>query len=245
MNHNGCKVIAHRGASAYAPENTMPAFQLAMEQGADGIELDVQMTRDGELVVVHDERLGRTVDLDGYVYEIDWAVLSHADAGGWFHSQYRGTRIPRLEEVIRHFAGTLLNIELKNSVVDYVGLEVRILQLIDHYGLYDRVVVSSFNHESMAILKQLDARVKTGLLFDAVLHDPVRYAISAGADCLHPACHALRMGQLDQLTANGIQVNTWTVDDEQVMRVLCQTPVSWIITNYPDRLRRIMDTLKP
>ena len=129
------KVIAHRGASADAPENTMRAFEQAMLFGADGIELDVQLTRDGELVVIHDETLDRTTTGRGSVYSYTFAELRTLDAGSWFARSTKPERIPHLQEVFDLLAGTdiLLNVELKNDVVLYDGIEAKLCALLAAY----------------------------------------------------------------------------------------------------------------
>ena len=154
------KVWGHRGASGVAPENTLPAFDLARRMGADGVELDVQLSADGRLVVIHDETLDRTTTGSGPVAARTLDELRTLDAGRGL-AGYAGARIPTLDEVFELFAGTpvVVNVELKNSVVAYPGLEEKVLALVAAAGMADRVLLSTFNHLSLVRLVELDAAV--------------------------------------------------------------------------------------
>lgn len=146
-------IFAHRGASGDCPENTMPAFKKAIEDGADGIELDVQMTKDGRIVVIHDETLDRTTSLKGFVKDTAYDKIRTADAAGKWKDAFKGVRIPLLSDVLRFAerADFLINIELKNSVFRYEGMEEEVIKKVRYYGLEKRVIFSSFNHESLAV----------------------------------------------------------------------------------------------
>ena len=148
------KVWGHRGASGVAPENTLPAFDLARRMGADGVELDVQLSADGRLVVIHDETLDRTTTGSGPVAARTLDELRTLDAGRGL-AGYAGARIPTLDEVFELFAGTpvVVNVELKNSVVAYPGLEEKVLALVAAAGMADRVLLSTFNHLSLVRLR--------------------------------------------------------------------------------------------
>ena len=181
------RVFGHRGASGYAPENTIEAFRLAAEQGADGVELDVQMSRDGELVVAHDETVDRVSDGTGRIAGMTLAELKKLNFNRT-HPEYARTEIPTLREVfdLLRPTGLDINIELKNSLIDYPGLEKRVVDLAAEAFDFDRIIFSSFSHASMLRVKAIDPRLVCGLLYDASLIEPWEYALRLGMDALHP-----------------------------------------------------------
>ena len=159
------KIFAHRGASRYAPENTLPAFALAAEQGADGVELDVHLTRDDQLVVIHDETLERTTDGAGWVKDCTLAQLQALSAANGMDG-FAGTRVPTLRQVLEQLrpTGLLVNIELKTSVIWYAGIEQKTLELVRDLGMADRVIYSSFNHYSIQQVRARDPSARTAYL---------------------------------------------------------------------------------
>ncbi|MGB8956324.1 MAG: glycerophosphodiester phosphodiesterase [Tumebacillaceae bacterium] len=236
------KNLAHRGASAAAPENTMAAFRLAEQMGADGIELDVHLTRDGVPVVIHDEWLDRTTSGKGLVAEHTLAGIRALDAGAWFGDAFAGEKVPTLEEVIRAFGRRMFfNIELKNSYLPMPTLEHRTIALLRHYRLERGVLVSSFNHQSMHLFRQLAPDIPTGLLFDCVLVEAPPYAKSLGAAALNPYYMCVTQERVQEAHANGLGINVWTVNDADDMKQMIELGVDAIITNHPDRLRALMN----
>ena len=154
---------AHRGASGYFPENTMLSFRKALELGATGIETDVQMSSDGVLLLIHDEDVTRTTNGSGLVKDFTNADLNNLDAGSWFSQNYKGEKIPTAEELII-FAkenNLLLNLELKNSVIIYPGIEEKIIEMIFKYKYENKVILSSFNHYSMVRCKKISKKIKS------------------------------------------------------------------------------------
>jgi glycerophosphoryl diester phosphodiesterase len=234
--------LAHRGASGSTPENTMEAFQAAQGMGADGFEFDVQMTRDGVPVVIHDELLNRTTNGHGYVHSHTWAELQALDAGSWYGSSFAGAKIPTLEEVMDAFGSSMvLNIELKNSIFPMPQLEERTLELIRRYQIEERVIVSSFHHGSMQKFHELAPDIPTGLLYDCVIVGAVDYAKRLGARALHPFFATVQPNLIAEAHAAGLMVNVWTVNEEDHMKLAARAGVDAIITNYPDRLKGILE----
>jgi glycerophosphoryl diester phosphodiesterase len=237
------QVWAHRGFSKVAPENTMAAFNLAARAGADGVELDVQMTRDGVLVVIHDERLERTTDGGGWVKDYTWVEVKSLDAGSWFSPAYRGERVPSLREVLEWIRDTdmVVNIELKNSVVRYRGMEEKGVEEVERLGLERRVVFSSFNHESLRQLHLYRPQLELAALYDKPLFEPWNYALHLGVTGLHPHHSLVTEKMVTSCRAYGIRVRTYTVDHSNLMRRFLAVGVDAVITNLPDRLRRLRD----
>jgi glycerophosphoryl diester phosphodiesterase len=235
--------LAHRGASGYAPENTMAAFCMAKEMGADGFEFDVQITKDGVPVVIHDEALVRTTGALGYVFEHTFEEIRRLDAGLWYGKEFAGEKIPSLEEVLQAYGDLFLNLELKNAYFDMPGLEEKTVGLIRKYGVERNVIVSSFHHGSMQKFHRLAPDIKTGLLYDCVLTDAAGYAKRLGASALHPFFATVKQDMVTEAHAGGLMVNVWTVNDAEHMRLCVAAGVDAVITNYPDRMRNVLNMM--
>lgn len=237
-------VYGHRGASGYAPENTLESFDMAAKMGAYGVELDVQLTRDGELVVAHDEWLERVSEGHGFLKDHTLAELKRLHFNKTF-PEFENARIPTLREVYELLkpTGLHINAELKNSVFDYPQLEHRVLELAAECGISDRVIYSSFNHHSMLRMKALDASATCGLLYEGVLVRPWEYAKTLGMDALHPQFCETLMNREECSEAHrlGLTVNTWTVNGELELGMVIAAGADGIITNYPDRALRLLE----
>lgn len=228
-------VFAHRGASGYAPENTLEAFELAVRMGADGVELDVHLSSDGELVVIHDEKVDRTTNGTGYVQDLTLAQLKALDASNGKEA-YRGAKIPTLAEVydLLRDTGLHVNVEIKTDQIMYPDIEKKCLALEREKGMTGRVLYSSFNHYTIANVLKLDPDAKTGLLYMSGLYEPWVYAKAVGATHIHPFYPSIFLPGLPAgCQENGVGINAWTVNDAGVMEQCVQLGVG-IITDYPD-----------
>lgn len=234
--------FAHRGASAECPENTMAAFRRSLELGATGIETDVQMTKDGQLVLIHDEALDRTTNGTGYVKDSTLEQLRSLDAGSWFEKNFAGEPLPTLEELLQLLQGQdiVLNIELKNSIVLYPGMEEKVIAAIRSFDMSHQVVLSSFNHYSLAYCKQLAPEIRTGILYMEGLYRPWDYAASLGATALHAHHYAVLPEFVAEAAAYGMDYHPFTVNDPRQMTALIDAGVSGIITDYPDVLAGLL-----
>ena len=244
--------FAHRGASHDAPQNTLAAFRLALEMGADGVELDVQVSKDGEAVVIHNPTVDATTDGQGAVKDKTLAELKELDAGSWFDApsinsgrrQFAGQRIPTLQEVIVEIGHQLLlNIELKTRVLGSAGLTAEVVRLIEDHNLVHRAVVSSFDPFALRRVKRLNPRINTGLLYFFDLPaNPVRALLIALADpdALHPEKRLVTREYIAWARERGYRVNAWTVDEPAEMKRLIALGVDSIITNRPDALRKVL-----
>ncbi len=239
------RVYGHRGASGYAPENTLEAFELAARQGAHGIELDVHMSRDGELVVAHDETVDRVSDGTGRLRDLSLLELKRLRFNKT-HPEYRDARIPTLGEVFELLDGfgIRINVELKNNLVDYPDMEKRCVELAARMGMTDRVIYSSFNHHSLVRVKAIDPSIYCGILYECAMVRPWEYAKALGMNALHPHFSELRVpGECDKAHALGLDVNPWTVNEEEHIRMTFDAGADWVITNYPDRALAVLATL--
>jgi glycerophosphoryl diester phosphodiesterase len=236
------KVWAHRGASGSAPENTLPAFEMAIEQGADGLEFDVQLTRDDYVVVIHDETLERTTNGNGWVADHSLEDLKRLDASAG-REGFAGVRIPTLEELFGLVAGAdvRLNVELKNSRIPYQGMEERVVALIDRFGLRDRIILSSFDHNSLRGLAEAGVGLPLGVLYSEPLWRPWNYAVKLGASALHPSLAATRHKTVERSHENGLEVNVWTVNEAEDMLRVAECGADALITNHPEVARGVLD----
>jgi glycerophosphoryl diester phosphodiesterase len=236
-------VIAHRGASAYAPENTLAAFNLALDMGADGVELDVSLSKDGVPIVLHDDTVDRTTNGRGAVNQMTLAQIKELDASVKFE-KYRGERIPTLEEVLRAVTPrATVNVELKNFAVKTDGSEAAVLAAIENTGALDKVMVSSFNPLALRRMCQLDPRIPRGLLYSPSLPVYLRRAWLrplAHPTALHPHYSTITREFVAWARGKGYKINTWTVDDPAEMKHLIELGVDAIMTNKPDVLRKIV-----
>ena len=235
--------IAHRGFSGMYPENTMLAFREAMKAGCHGIETDVQMSKDGVLVICHDELLDRTSNGTGLLKDYTYDELINFDFGIKFSPEFQGEKIPTLEELLQFAKENhiFLNLELKNGLFPYNGIEKKVIELIYKYDFKDSVILSSFNHFSMIKCKDIDSSIKTGLLYEGTFVDIEKYCKNIGADALHPQYFSLLDAELTKkIQDEGIMINTYTVNHEIHMEALLDLKVNAIITNYPDKLSKIM-----
>lgn len=213
-------ILAHRGASGYAPENTLEAFSLSMEMGADGFELDVHLSRDGELIVIHDETVDRTTNGTGRIIDMTLSEIKQLNASNHV-SGYQNVKIPTLGEVfdLIQDSSHIVNVEIKTDNIFYPNLLQKCLDLEIKKRMQGRVIYSSFNHYTIRDLKQISPHSKAGLLYEAIIPDPWHYAKLLGADFIHPsAANVFVPGLVENTTKHGIGVNLWTINEPDVMR---------------------------
>ncbi len=230
------EVWAHRGNSCQFPENTLEAFESALSLGADGLELDVHFTSDEQIVVTHDESIERVSDGVGRVADQTLAQLRSYNFHKTKPEAVQVAKIPLLSEVLELVKPTqaMINIEIKSGIVLYKGIEKATWELVRDFGMQDRILFSSFNHFSLATLKQIDFHAKIGLLYSEAMVDPALYAKHVKADAIHPfypTCFA--PGVMEGCREENIDVNPWTVDDPEMMCSLKKQGVHAIITNDP------------
>lgn len=234
------KIFAHRGYSGNYPENTMLAFKKAIECGVDGIELDVQLTKDGEVVIIHDETIDRTTTGQGYVADYIYEELEKLDASYKF-KDCGFNKIPTLKEYFELVKDLKLitNIELKTGVNQYLGIEEKVWEMIKEYKLEDRVIISSFNHFSVMRMKKIAPQLKYGFLSEDWIIDAGKYTHSHGVQCYHPSYNNLISEVIDELKKYDLEINTWTVNEEKDMEYLYSKGIDVIITNYPELAKEV------
>jgi len=230
--------IAHRGASADFPENTLAAFEAAIKAGADMCELDIQRSADGALVVIHDDTVNRTTDGTGKVGSMTLAELQRLDAGSRRSNDFAGEKIPTLDEVFDLVDGRCgLNIELKAH-----GVEEEVCRIIRERSAERTAVVSSFEWDWLMRVKKIAPEIRIGVLADCAPSRMMAAAARLSAWAIHPEAKLVKPEVCATAHRLGYQVYTWTVDDREEMRRLIAVGVDGIMTNYPARLRSVLES---
>jgi glycerophosphoryl diester phosphodiesterase len=235
-------ILAHRGASAHAPENTLAAFQRAIDDGAPAIELDAKLSREGVVVVMHDATVDRTTDGHGFVRSLSLSRLRSLDAGSWFDSTFRGERIPTLDEVFTHFGGrVLINVELTNYTSPFDQLVPKVALLVKKHRLQENVLLSSFYPHNLSTARRLMPEVPRGLLaFPGFKGDWQRLVgrfMSLQAE--HPHISDVTHRYVDAIHARGRMAYVYTANSQAEMRRLFEAGVDGIFTDDPALALRV------
>ncbi len=232
------RIIAHRGASAYAPENTMASFEKARELGADMIELDIHRTLDGHIVVIHDPDTDRTTGVVNKIRFMKLSDIRKLDAGSWMSEKFKDERIPTLYEVLKWAKDKIqVNIEIKSD-----GCEKKVVKMVEKLDMTDQVIVSSFHHEYLLKIKELNPEIHTGALVGDINSkaDLDKIIEACRPDAVNPRYIAVTRTIVKAAHKRGLAVNVYTVDDPVTMKRLIKYGVDGIITNYPDVLDGIL-----
>jgi glycerophosphoryl diester phosphodiesterase len=231
--------MAHRGWSGKAPENTMAAVKMALDApNVNTIEIDIQLSKDGVPILFHDFTLERTTNGYGLVHEHNFEQLLQLDAGSWFSAKYSNEKIPTLEEVLVEVKNRCkLNIELKTAANLHPYIERKVVDLIQQYGMESSVMITSFEHEVIKNIKELDPSIKTGIIIwgkPTLLEEQLR---ETGATVLSIGYHYLTAEFVSSFMKKGISFVAWTVDDHDAIKAVQQIHEDIAIcTNFPDRV---------
>lgn len=232
-------IFAHRGASGTHPENTMAAFEAAVRLGADGIELDVQMTKDGEIVIIHDETVNRTTNGKGAIERMTYAEIAELDAGCWFHPHFSGEKILTLDEFFTWAKGNNLqiNIELKTNKVPYHGIEQKVLKLIDMHKMRGRVIISSFNIDSIDRVIKLNPYIAAAGLVWRIPREAVKTAKKLGLTALHTQVSFALSHYGKEAIDSGMLLRLYTINDMKEWNRVKRSgvPIEAIMTDFPER----------
>lgn len=238
------EIYAHRGASGYAPENTLSAYAMAFDKyGADGIEIDVHYTSDGQMVVIHDFDLSRTTNGSGMVFAKTFKEIRELSAGSRYSEAYADERIPTLNEVLELVADRKgkIDIELKAGSFIYPNIEERVIQAVYKYGLEKETMLSSFDHVAMVRAKEIDASITTGILSGSRMYKTADYVKKTGADAYNALFAALTPEDMAELRQAGLMVNCYTPNQPQEIIPMIKLGVDILITNFPDVARNLMN----
>ncbi len=230
-------VLGHRGAKGHAPENTLPSFEKAIELGATMAELDIHLSRDDKLVVMHDKDVDRTTNGTGEIRELLWEEIQQLDAGSWYGAEFAGARVPRLEEVFDAVADRILiNVEIKSGDTPYPGIVERLAKLLTDRNLIERVVVSSFEVSYLKALRPLLPDLELALLYSKPRPDVCQEALDEGWQALHTHLSQVSKPFVEEAHALGLIVRGWNPNEVDGMRPLIEAGVDGIGTDYPERL---------
>ncbi len=237
-------VIAHRGFSGRAPENTMAAFKRAMDIGSDAIEFDVRFSRDGRLIVFHDDTLERTTNGKGRVADFTLNELKQLDAGSWFSPMFAGERIPALEEVLELTRGHILfNIELKkgdHGKYSMLDLAEQTFKEVSRTGMGEQVLFSSFDLEAIERIRQKDSGIQVAFITRDPWNSPLDAMRGKSFPVLNPRKSVLNEKNLSAARQQGVKVNVWTLNGDEEMEKFIPMGVDGIITDHPDRLIELL-----
>ncbi|KUP25431.1 glycerophosphodiester phosphodiesterase [Paenibacillus sp. DMB5] len=231
------KIWGHRGAYSSAPENTLVGFQMAAQMGADGVELDIQLTKDNEIVVIHDETVDRTSNGQGWVKDFTLSEIKKLNFNKSGRTEPLFMEVPTLAEVLNLLnpTGLTINIELKTGIFYYDGIESAALKLVEKYGMCDRVIWSSFNHYSIQKIKLLEPSSKTALLCGGGVWVTGEQCEKVGAEALHPGIHMLHYPALaEDCRKRGILIRPWTVTSEEDLNLARDLGVDAVMVNRID-----------
>lgn len=234
--------LAHRGYSEKYPENTMLAFEKAVEIGANGIEMDVHFSKDRKLVVIHDEELDRTTTGHGLVKDYTLEELKKFDAGIKFGEEFKGIRIPTFDEFLDFVKDKdlIINIEIKNSIIHYENIEEAVYGKIKEYSLENKVIISTFDHYSARKCKSINKDIKVGALYWDCIYEPYKYVEMLGVDALHPEFNSVTKQIVEEAHKRNLHVNVYTVNAKEDMENMINMGVDSIITNNPELLRNLL-----
>jgi len=225
--------LAHRGASAYAPENTLAAFYKGVEQGANGIETDLKMTRDGVAILFHDAVLDRTTNGTGEPGAYTWDELRQLDAGAWFSFRYQGEKLVSFEQFLYAFGSKDLAFacELKDRQI-----EDSVLALIDRYRAAKKVVITSFHYEDLVEVRRRNRNIKLGYLVEQINDETLRKVLDIGARQICPRVETLQPEEVKLAKERGLKVRGWGASTESLMNYALYCGVDGMTVNFPDKL---------
>lgn len=246
-------VISHRGANIYAPQNTLPAFEKSIAIGVDGFETDIHITKDDKLVLCHNYTIDETSNGKGSIAEMTLEGLEHYDFGSYFSPKFKGTKIPTIDEFLSLVERTdisVLNIELKSPGETETAIVKETISRVKAHGLFDRLIISSFDPKLLIEAKEIDETCKTGFLYsptksitykNKLISRPVEFAKSINADALHPLYIFVDERYVENAHNAGLMVNPWTVDSVRSIEKMIKSGVDGIITNFPDVVNGILE----
>lgn len=230
--------FAHRGSLTEAPENTLPAFQKALKHGARAVELDVQLTKDQQLVICHDHKLSRlNKDVKGLIKDFTLAEIKQIDVGAAFSEDFQGTTLSTLDELLAICPqDLLLNIEIKNIPVIYPGIEHILLDCLKQHNRIDHVIISSFDHMALAKMQELEPNIRLGMLFYYRMLHPWDYANSSGLNItsIHPNQVYVDQTFVQECKRLGYEVYPFTVNTKDRYEELISYGVDGVFSNNPE-----------
>jgi glycerophosphoryl diester phosphodiesterase len=232
--------VGHRGARGHAPENTLASFDLAVEMGVSAVETDVHLSKDGEVVLIHDHTVDRTTNGHGFVGDMTLRELKQLDAGSWYDARFEGQRILTLSELLEWARDRVgVAIEIKNGPIYYPGIAEKVIRLLRDHSMQRLAILISFDHLVLREAKMIAPEVATGILYVGRFVDEPGAARAAGADALHPNWAFVTPDLIEKAHAAGLAVSPWCPNDLPTIKLLSDMGADSIGTDYPDLFDRI------
>ncbi|MDU0205568.1 glycerophosphodiester phosphodiesterase [Paenibacillus sp. MAH-36] len=234
--------LAHRGASEYAPENTLAAFYKGLEQGANGIETDLKLSKDGVVILFHDNELDRTTNGHGLPSSYTWKELQELDAGSWFSPAYAGERLVSFEQFLHYFGRkeALFALELKDP-----NIELPVLELIRKYDVEHQSTITSFRYENLQAARAADPSIRLGHLIRKIDEEAIARLKEIGAVQICPCADGLEQEDVRLAKSNGFEVRAWGAFTPELMKHALQCGVDGMTINFPDKLTAAICSASP
>lgn len=231
---------AHRGASSYAPENTMSSFKKAFQLGSNGIELDLQKTKDGKLVIFHDKEIDKKSNGTGKISDYTYNELLELDFGSWFGKEFKNEKIVLFEDFMKSVSdkNLILAIELKEE-----GIEKDTLEIIDKYYNKANIFITSFLYNALSNVRKFDNNIKIGwLIEDDINKRNVSELVKISGNQICPPANLVSIEGIKLARENGLSVRLWGVSNEEIMERVYKFDIDGMTVNFPDKLKRLMES---
>lgn len=229
---------AHRGASAYAPENTIASFKKAIQLGANGIELDLQQTKDGKIVIFHDEVIDEKSNGTGKIRDYTYQELYKLDFGSWFNENFKGEHIVLFENFAKEFLGLDLTFAID---IKMPGIEKEVLNIINKYKTHNNIYITSFEYEILENVRNMDKNIKISWLIEKIDQDSVNKILRIYGNQICPQASLVTTKDIELAKSKKIGVRLWGIYDENIMKRVLNYDIEGMTVNYPDKLIEIMN----
>lgn len=239
-------ILGHRGALGYAPQNTMASFKKAVEQQCDGVETDVQLTKDNELVIFHDWDVSYNTNGEGLIKDLSLDYIKTLDAGGGFEGKYAGERVPTLEEVLDFLPRSMiLNIEIKSMADDIRGIEEKVISMLEKKDRIKNTVISSFNHDVLKRIRNISRDVEIALLYIAYLSNPIEYMDNNGFNIYscHPKIEYVNKEMIRLFHERNVKVIPWIINDPESIKKCLEYGADGITTDSPLKTKEYLNNI--
>lgn len=230
---------AHRGASEYAPENTMAAFDMALQLGANGIELDLQKTKDGKIVIFHDDKIDKKTNQKGEIGDYTYQELLNFDFGSWFNLKYKDEKIVLFEDFAKKFLPQKLTfaIELKQE-----GIEKETLDIIKKYATHNNIYITSFKYKALENMRKIDSNIKLSWLIEEKINkNNIDKLLKINGTQICPKADNVTIDDIELANKSGLRVRIWGVSNEKIMKNIYKFDIDGMTVNFPDKLQKLME----
>ena len=230
---------AHRGASSYAPENTMVSFDKGLELGANGIELDLQKTKDGKIVIFHDNIIDNKSNGKGKIEDYTYEELSKLDFGSWFGEEYKDEKIVLFQDFAKkyiHRKNITFAIELK-----VVGIEKEVLEIIQEYSNLEKIYISSFKYDALKNMRRINDKIRLSWLVEKIDNDNIDKLLEINASQICPNAFSVTEQDIKYAISKGLGVRLWGVKNEDIMKKVYKMNIEGMTVNFPDKLKKLME----